>query len=286
MGNLARVYEALGQFGKALPLREQVFDNMKASYGADHPDTLEAMGSLALAYQRDGKLHLALPLFKESLKLLKEKGRANHPGTFLLMCNLALAYEAAGKPNLAAPLYRDAAEGMEKLRFQDQHAWRVVHFLSDFYDRSRQFGEAEAWRRKGLAVVKEQFGDDSVQYAGSLAYLGQNLLRQEKWTDAETVLRESLAIRAERTPNDWWLFTTQSLLGGALLGQKKYAEAETLLQQGYEGMKRREGTILASRKIHLTEAAERLVRLYDATDRHHQAAAYRRTLAEAKKQKP
>src|SRR5262249_42656184 len=157
-------------------------------------------------------LHLALPLFKESLKRLKEKGRANHPGTFLVMCNLALAYEAAGKPNLAAPLYRDAAEGMEKLRFQDERAWRVVHFLSDFYDRSRQFGEAETWRRKGLAVVKKQFGADSVQYAGYLGYLGQNLLRQEKWTDAETVLRESLAIRAKRTPNDWWLFTTQSLL--------------------------------------------------------------------------
>jgi tetratricopeptide (TPR) repeat protein len=286
MNNLATIYEFDGQFKKVLRLREQVWDKMKAAYGADHPETLVVMSSLARAYRRDGKLKLALPLLEESLRLLREKGLANHPGTFVVMCDLAMAHEADGKPSLAEPLYREAAEGMEKLDFQDEHAWRVVHFLSDFYDRSGHLGEAEAWRRKGLAAVEKWFGPDSVQYAGYLAHLGRTLLRQEKWTDAETVLRDSLAIREKKAPIRWWPFDSRSLLGGALLGQKKYAEAEPLLLQGYEGMKEHADANPPPGKLRLTEAVERLVQLFDATGRHDRAAEYRRELEEVKKQKP
>jgi hypothetical protein len=46
-----------------------------------------------------------------------------------------------------------------------------------------------------------------------------------------------------------------------------YREAEPLLKSGYEGMKAREKTIPAQGKLRLTEAAERLVQLYEATER-------------------
>ena len=42
---------------------------------------------------------------------------------------------------------------------------------------------ADLWKRKA--------GADSTQYAGALAALGLNLLQQEKWTEAEPVLREA-----------------------------------------------------------------------------------------------
>ena len=76
-----------------------------------------------------------------------------------------------------------------------------------------------------------------------LAQIGLGLLQQKKWTEAEPLLRESLAIREKTQPDVWTTFNTKSLLGGALLGQKKYAEAEPLLLAGYEGMKQREKTI-------------------------------------------
>ena len=62
-----------------------------------------------------------------------------------------------------------------------------------------------------------------------LAQIGLGLLQQKKWTEAEPLLRECLAIREKTQPDVWSTFNTQSLLGGALLGQKKYAEAEPLL---------------------------------------------------------
>jgi len=56
-------------------------------------------------------------------------------------------------------------------------------------------------------------------------------------------LKECLAIREKKEPNNWRTFNTKSMLGGALLGQKNYADAEPLLLAGYEGMKQQEKTI-------------------------------------------
>ena len=69
------------------------------------------------------------------------------------------------------------------------------------------------------------------------------------------------------------------MLGGALLGQKRYAEAEPLLVSGYDGMKRLEATIPPQGRDRLTEALQRLVRLYEATNKPAEAARWRATLA-------
>ena len=102
--------------------------------------------------------------------------------------------------------------------------------------------------------------------------LGSILLKQNKYAEAEPILRECLAIREEREANDWLRFNALSMFGAALLGQKKYVEAEPLLLQGYEGMKQRESQIPTAGKTRLPEAAERLIRLYDATNQPEKAA--------------
>ena len=148
----------------------------------------------------------------------------------------------------------------------------------------KQYDQAEAWRRKCLAVVKEQHGPESAEYAIELTGLGSNLLQQDKLADAEPFLQESLAIRRKLQPEVWTTFNTQSLLGAALLGQQKYADAEPHLVQGYEGMKKSEKDL--GHKHHgpptrqrLTEALERLVQLYDAWDKPVDAAKWRKELA-------
>jgi hypothetical protein len=117
-----------------------------------------------------------------------------------------------------------------------------------------------------------------VAYAGELAALGLNLLQQQKWTDAEAVLRDCLVIRQKQEPDAWTTFNVQSLLGGALLGQKKYADAEPLLVKGYEGMKQRAAKIPPPARRRLSEAVERLVALYEATGNKEEAATWRKEL--------
>ncbi len=97
---------------------------------------------------------------------------------------------------------------------------------------------------------------------------------------AEAVLRECLAIREKKAPDEWSTFNTKSLLGEALLGQQKYADTEPLLLAGYEGLKRRAHKIPPQGKLRLNNAVERLTRLYDAWGKPDEAAKWRAVLAE------
>src|SRR5262249_52026322 len=108
------------------------------------------------------------------------------------------------------------------------------------------------------------------------------LLQQKKHADAEPLLRECLAIRTKHIPDDWRTFNARSMLGASLAGQKKYAEAEPLLVQGYEGMQQREAKVPTDAKHWLTEALERLVRLYEAMGQKDKAAAWRKKLEQHK----
>jgi tetratricopeptide (TPR) repeat protein len=161
---------------------------------------------------------------------------------------------------------------------------RLVSALSDAY--ARRHAKVEPLLRELVAVARQSEGADSPTYAEHLAPLGQNLLVQRKYAEAETVLRECLGIRQKKLPDHWATFHTQSMLGGALLGQKKYAEAEPLLLQGYGGMKQRQAKIPRAGQVHVSETLEQLVHLYDAWGKKDEAAKWRKHLEPLKTPKP
>ena len=121
--------------------------------------------------------------------------------------------------------------------------------------------------------------------SNGLADLADILVQSEDYAAAEPAARECLEIREKQIPDDWRTFNARSLLGAALLGQKKYADAEPFLLSGYEGLKQREATISAAGKVHLKEAVQRLVKLYEATDQADKAAQWKEKLAEFEKSK-
>jgi hypothetical protein len=108
------------------------------------------------------------------------------------------------------------------------------------------------------------------------------MLEASRFRAAELLLRDCLTIREKTQPEAWTTFNTKSLLGAALLGQKKYADAEPLLLVGYAGMKQSEKAIPEQDKVRLTEAIERLVQLYEATNKKDDAAKWQKELDAAK----
>jgi len=279
MNNLAWAYQAAGKLDLALPLFEETLKLSKATLGPEHPDTVIGMDNLASAYRDAGKVDLALPLCEETLKLSKATLGPEHPDTLISMSNLARAYQVAGKLDLALPLFEETLK-LSKAKLGPEHpdTLKFMGYRASAYDEVKQFDKAELLFRERLRLEKQKSGGDSPAYAGALAPLGLNLLHQKKWSDAEPFLRQSLAIRAKAEPDVWSTFDTKSMLGGALLGQKEYADAEPLLLAGYEGMKKREARIPAQGKIRLTEALERLVQLYEATNKKGAAAEWRKEL--------
>jgi hypothetical protein len=123
-------------------------------------------------------------------------------------------------------------------------------------------------------VVRERNGPESREHAAALASLARNLLLQQQYLEAESMLRDCLVIREQKEADSWTTYHTKSLLGGAVLGKKQYADAEPLLLQGYEGMKARQES-MPEAKLRLSEAAARLVELYDGWGKPDQAALWR-----------
>ncbi|MCS6849664.1 MAG: tetratricopeptide repeat protein [Gemmataceae bacterium] len=238
-----------------------------------------------------GEAKLAVVVFEKAWATRQAQLGADHPDTLRSMNNLAGGYRDAGQLDKALPLFQEAAAGMERRRFRHQYAGWTVNNLIDCHERLQQFEQAEARRRKWLAHVKEQVGPAHPAYAGELAALGLLLLKQQKWAEAEAVLRECLAIRekapgADSSGSGWLVFNTMSLLGEALLGQKKYAEAEPLLVKGYEGLQARQQSIPKEGQVRIPEALERLVLLYEAVGKQDEAAKWRKELEAAKKSAP
>lgn len=291
MNNLAGAYAEAGKLDLALPLSEETVKLAKSKIGVDHADTLHCTNNLARNYQRVGKRDLALSLFEETLRFRKTKLGSDHPETLKSMNNLAACYQADGKTDLALSLRQEAAECVERRNFQDKNSLQIIASLCLCHERLKQFEKAEAWRRKSLPLVKQRFGADSLPYGTELAALGLYLLEQSKWTEAEPLLRECLAIREQKQPNVWTTFNTHSLLGGALLGQKRYAEAEPLLLTGFDGMKKREASIPPHSRPRFIEGAERLMQLYKTLDKNDEAAKWKQELdviqgAEKKPEQP
>jgi eukaryotic-like serine/threonine-protein kinase len=283
MANLALAYQLAGRLDQALPLYEQTLKLRKAKLGVDHEHTLLTMANLASCYQSAGEVEKAVARFEEALALQTGKHGPDGYDTLITMNNLALCHRGAGRPEKALPLHQKVVE-LQKAKTGPDHAdthW-YMNVLAAGYDALGRFDESAAVHREKLASVVKVSGKESAEYATAAGAFGKSLLVQQKWAEAEPLLRDALAVREKRQPDHWVTFNTRSMLGGALLGQKRYADAEPLLVRGYEGMKAREKAIpqAGGSEVLLPEALDRLVAFYTATNKPDEVTKYRQLRAE------
>jgi eukaryotic-like serine/threonine-protein kinase len=164
----------------------------------------------------------------------------------------------------------------------------ILEKLSDTFEKVPARGKllSSCYLQRGLLRdASDRFEEAASDYRGAIKLdpksvvpkytYGGNLLKQQKYVEAEPVLREVLSIREQTKPDDWPTFQTMSLIGDSLLGQKKYVDAEPLLLAGYEGIKQQEVTIPEDDLDRITEALERIIQLYDAMGQEDKAQQWR-----------
>src|SRR5262249_6120194 len=148
--------------------------------------------------------------------------------------------------------------------------WNLALILAS----RRQWPESEQLWVETIALQRKLLGPDHLQMATLLEHLAAVRLEQNKFNEAEAPARECLATRESQMPRHWRTFEARSLLGASLLGQGKHADAEPLLRAAFDGLKERQDKIPEPSQVSLKKAAQRLVQLYEQTNRPDQAAEW------------
>jgi serine/threonine protein kinase len=284
--NLAALYQGQGDYQRAETLYGEVLQVLKAKRGADHLFTLATKADLAGLYWRMHEFDKSIPLLEDVIRSQKAKLGAENPHTLRSTFNLVVNYRDAGRLDEAVALIDECLPLARRVLPSDSPVLRLgLIEAHETYARAGRFDKVGPFLGEMALKARREAGAESPAYAGRLALVGLNMLRLEKYSEAESALRVCLAILGSKEPDAWGTFNARSLVGGALLGQEKYAEAEPLLLQGYEGMKQRQGKIPPAEQVRLTEAIERLVQLYDAWGNEDRAEEWRKEL-EAMRHQP
>jgi eukaryotic-like serine/threonine-protein kinase len=263
--NLAKAYTDAGRLDDAVKLHEATLKLRESKLGPVHPDTLGSRNNLAEAYRTVGRTADAIKMHEATLMLFESKLGPDHPDTLSSRNNLANAYQAADRTDDAMKMH-EANLMLSESKLGPDHPYTLLNRnnLADVYESVGRWDDAESLLRGTLGRRRKAEKPESALLGDDLALLGRNLVNQEKWSEAEVFLRESVAIRMKAIPDGWKRFNAIGLLGESLMGQGRYAEAEPLVVTGYRGLKAREAKIPApSKPSSLTKAEERVVRLYE-----------------------
>jgi tetratricopeptide (TPR) repeat protein len=287
MHNLAVAYQAANRLDLALPLYQETLAIKKLRLGLDHLETLVTMSNLGWGYLNAGNLDLALPLLEETLTLQKVRLGPDHPDTLGTMNKLAASYQDAGKLDLALPLLDETlTRTKRKFGADNPDTLGSMGNLALGYRAAGKLERAVPLLVEAASFWKQKAGINPPRHANALGQLGLVQLESRMWAQAESTLRECLAIQESLKPDDWSTFNTRSMLGGALLGQKRYDEAEPLLRAGYEGMTRRADKIPLRNRDRLGEALDRLIAFAEATNKADDAKAWKDERAKLRANRP
>ena len=276
LSNLATDYRKVGRIAESIKLLEETVPLQESKLGHDHPDTLDSRSGLALSYRDAGRTHEAIAMEEETLKRKESKHGHDHPETLTSRNNLAIYYAGAGRLAQAIAIWEEMLPSQRKVVGPGHPSTLIsTNALATTYESLGRWAEAEPLRREILARRREKEKPGSLSTARAFFQLGYNLIKQEKWPEAEVILRECLAICETSLPEDWKRFHAMSLLGAVLMGRHRYEEADSLLIAGYEGMKARATTVPPVDKPFLSEAAQQIVRLYEAWGKPEKAAEWK-----------
>ncbi|HEY1375640.1 MAG TPA: serine/threonine-protein kinase, partial [Gemmataceae bacterium] len=273
--NLAEAYRTQGKFAEAEALLREVVETSAAELGPGHPSTLTGKHNLATLYLQLRRTAEAEQPLREVVEAQTARFGADHPNTLNSRNTLAGLYTTLKKFDRAIPLFEEVLrQSRDKLGPDHPGTLTTQANLGATYREAERYADAipllEDARRRGGRYPE-------------LAWVGNALLktyaRAGKAAEAKALAEEEVRAARRRFPADSpQLAAALATAGQALLDVKAYAEAEPLLLEGYDGQKRR----AAANPARLTEALERLVRLYDAWGQPERAAEWRAKLDEAK----
>jgi serine/threonine protein kinase/tetratricopeptide (TPR) repeat protein len=264
LNNAALALEDDGRHREALPLFEEMVQRRLDTLPADDPKTLAAQNVLGRSYYKLNKLDDAIRVWQDTMERRKRTLGADHRDTLLTTHSLAQALRLSGKTTNAIALLEEAIpRDRSTLKANDPQRTFALEVLASCYEAVRRWPDATTTWRELLELQRTTLRTNSTTLASTLHSVGDNLLRENRATEAAGFLEQSLAIRRLRAPDHWSTFLTLSRLGTARLVTGHPAEAESMLIEGATGLEQRRAQIPSNlRPVVLRELTEAIDRLY------------------------
>jgi tetratricopeptide (TPR) repeat protein len=238
-----------------------------------------AVALLARAYRANDRLDEAAQAYRQALGTLPPGLVDDRTKYELSLARLlSMTGDEAGAADITNAMVARTREthGDEQAELVDRmiRLWWVARSLNVTAIESKHIFRAQ----RGLRPDENGFmplGNYQVSLPGRTVKPASALLRKGRHADAESLLRASLeAYELVLFEEHWQMCELRSLLGAALAGQERFEEAEELLLNAYDRMKDDPGAPPES----IAAAVERIVALYDASDRPAEANEWRATL--------
>ena len=175
----------------------------KATFGADHPETLTSMHNLTVSYRSLGRHADALKLNEETLALRQAKLGPDHPDTLSSMGNLANSYEQLGRHADALKL-REESLALRKTKLGPDHpdTLRSMGNLANSYGQIGRHEDAFKLNEETLALRKAKLGPDHPETLTSMGNLAIGYDVLGRHADALKLREETLALRKARLGPD------------------------------------------------------------------------------------
>jgi tetratricopeptide (TPR) repeat protein len=223
----AKYADAEELLDRTIPLRISV-------RGEDHPDIIQSRQILAGVYHKQGKYKKAEDMNREILKTADRVQGSEHPDTLIIVNNLSTLLRELGRFTEAEAMQWRLLASRER-QHGSEHEQVVISRinLATTLEKLGKYRVAEEQNRLALSAQKKLSTD--VNHPTTLNIensLGLVLLRQEKYDDAEPVLRKVLKSRRKVLGMEHLqTLISQNNLAGLLMKRKKFLESANLLRE-------------------------------------------------------
>ncbi|WP_221031381.1 serine/threonine-protein kinase [Actomonas aquatica] len=279
MINLAGAYHDQSRLEDALALETEALDIARRVLGGDHQLSLTLMNNMASQLNRLGRVDESIAMREQMQEGLEKAFGPDHPNTMMAMANLGSDYTRAGRLAEAGPVLRESSRRLNaKLGEEHPAAISVLALVAMNTLQEGNLPEALTLWQHVRDLRLRTAGPSHRQTFIATERLSQTLLSMERAAEAEPLLQELVAARAEAEPGKGATFVSQAMLGDALLRMERAVEAEPWLLSGYEGLSALAAPVPPEFGRTRREVMQNLVRCYAALGRPEEAAVWQARL--------
>ena len=220
-------YFNLELYDKAEPLLRSALAIFQRLFGESHPKTAKCLTDLGDLLNYQEKYDEAIAVLQKAIETYRRLTPEHARDLAQARFTLAQTYLFKGDKRSAEPLYREVLDyALKNLGENDSIVGDVSNELANLI-RDRDYEQAIALYRRSERIVRP-LPEERADLATTLSNLGMVLTDAGRFDEAETSLRESIAIRRELFGDDSpTLSVVKTRLSRVYFYRGDYAKAET-----------------------------------------------------------